>query len=91
MISLPQDRSRGLPALAALAAALGFIALQMIAMSIAGGVFEYPIDDVYIHLAMAESIAATDPAEAPVIAALLADFAPTLPAGARLEPVPVAP
>lgn len=58
MISLPQDRSRGLPALAALAAALGFIALQMIAMSIAGGVFEYPLDDVYIHLAMAESIAA---------------------------------
>lgn len=58
MISLPQERSRGLPALAALAAMLGFVALQLAAFGIAGGVFEYPLDDVYIHLAMAESIAA---------------------------------
>jgi hypothetical protein len=58
MTAQPQERSRGLPALAALAAVLGFVALQLAAYSIAGGVFEYPLDDVYIHLAMAESIAA---------------------------------
>lgn len=35
----------------------GFLALQAVALWHAG-VFEYPLDDVYIHLAMAEKIAA---------------------------------
>lgn len=38
-----------------LAALAGFLALQAVAVWHAG-VFEYPLDDVYIHLAMAENI-----------------------------------
>lgn len=34
-----------------------FAALQAVAFWRAGGVFEYPLDDVYIHLAVAEQIA----------------------------------
>ena len=45
-----------LPLLAAVSAALGFLALQWLAY-VHAGVFEYPLDDVYIHLAMAEGIA----------------------------------
>lgn len=41
--------------IAALSALAGFAALQAAAFRIAG-VFEYPLDDVYIHLAMAEGI-----------------------------------
>lgn len=45
-------------AIAALVAALGFFAwLQVAALGRTGGVFEYPLDDVYIHLAMAEQMA----------------------------------
>ncbi len=40
------------------AALLAFAALMAVAMGTAGWVFEYPLDDVYIHLAMAEQIAA---------------------------------
>ncbi|TCP44048.1 hypothetical protein [Rhodovulum marinum] len=39
-------------------AVLWFAILNGIAIFRAGGVFEYPLDDVYIHLAMADSIAA---------------------------------
>lgn len=45
-----------LPLIAALAAVLGFAVLQGVAALIAQGVFEYPLDDVYIHLAMAEGL-----------------------------------
>lgn len=38
------------------AALTGFLALQAVAF-LDAGVFEYPLDDVYIHLAMAEKIA----------------------------------
>ncbi len=45
-------------ALVAMAAVgLAFLALQIASVNIAGGVFEYPHDDPYIHLAMAEQIA----------------------------------
>lgn len=56
MTPAPQTSTPGLPALAALAAVVGFAALQLWAFSLAG-VFEYPLDDVYIHLAMASGIA----------------------------------
>ncbi|MEJ2018306.1 MAG: hypothetical protein P8X51_08430, partial [Maritimibacter sp.] len=47
----------GLPLLT-LASALGvFALLQALAFQMAGGVFEYPLDDPYIHLALAEQIA----------------------------------
>ena len=42
-------------ALAALATRAVFL---LVAVFLNGGVFEYPLDDVYIHLAMAEQIAA---------------------------------
>lgn len=46
------------PVWLALGAALGWYALlQAVALWRAGGVFEYPLDDVYIHLAIAEQIA----------------------------------
>jgi hypothetical protein len=45
-----------LPLLAVAGAVLGFVALQLAAFRIAG-VFEYPLDDVYIHLAMASGMA----------------------------------
>ncbi len=51
-----QARGLGLPTLAALAAGFGFAALQLWAFALAG-VFEYPLDDVYIHLAMAANMA----------------------------------
>lgn len=46
----------GLPILGALAALAWFAGLQAVALQRAG-VFEYPLDDVYIHLAMASGIA----------------------------------
>ena len=46
------------PVLVALATGLGgFVLLQGLAWLRAGGVFEYPLDDVYIHLAIGEQIA----------------------------------
>lgn len=48
--------SPGLPLLAVAGAVLGFAVLQLAALRIAG-VFEYPLDDVYIHLAMASGMA----------------------------------
>lgn len=45
-----------LPVWGLLAALAGFLALQAVA-AFRAGVFEYPLDDVYIHLAMAETIA----------------------------------
>lgn len=45
-----------LPLAGMLSALAGFIALQVVAC-LRAGVFEYPLDDVYIHLAMASKIA----------------------------------
>ncbi|MBV7409084.1 hypothetical protein [Maritimibacter sp. DP1N21-5] len=45
------------PALSILSALVTFAILQIIAFSLAGG-FDYPLDDPYIHLAIAEQIAA---------------------------------
>jgi len=56
-MSLAQDRlTWGLPLIAALAALLAFCALQFVAYHLAGA-FDYPLDDPYIHLAMADGIA----------------------------------
>ena len=41
--------------IAVLSACISFVGLQALAFAYAG-VFEYPLDDVYIHLAMAEGI-----------------------------------
>jgi hypothetical protein len=49
--------SRELSALALVGAFGAFGALQLAAFYNAGGPFEYPLDDVYIHLAVAEQIA----------------------------------
>ncbi len=46
-----------LPLLAVASVLLGFAALQAVAY-LHAGVFEYPLDDVYIHLSVAEQIAA---------------------------------
>ncbi|MEM6637506.1 MAG: hypothetical protein AAF667_16625 [Pseudomonadota bacterium] len=43
--------------LALLGGLLSFAGLQITAIFLAGGVFEYPLDDVYIHLAMASELA----------------------------------
>ena len=51
----PANASR-YPLWGMLAALAGLLALQAVAAWHAG-VFEYPLDDVYIHLAMAEKIA----------------------------------
>ncbi|MEX5727273.1 hypothetical protein Ga0609869_000626 [Rhodovulum iodosum] len=54
------DRATWRPALplwAALAGLVHYIVLQVLALIQTGGVFEYPLDDVYIHLEMARSIA----------------------------------
>ncbi len=47
-----------LPVLAVLAALMSFMALLDAAYIGAGAVFEYPLDDPYIHMAMAEQMAA---------------------------------
>jgi len=47
--------SSSLPAAGMLSALTGFITLQIIAY-LRAGVFEYPLDDVYIHLAMASQM-----------------------------------
>jgi hypothetical protein len=54
-MSLDRSNAR-LPALAALSAGLSFALLQYWCW-LQAGVFEYPLDDVYIHLAMAKNIA----------------------------------
>ncbi|MGC9420278.1 MAG: hypothetical protein ACP5EN_15055 [Rhodovulum sp.] len=68
-------------------AVLWFALLNGIAILRAGGVFEYPLDDVYIHLAMADSIAAggygvnpgeyASAASSPLYPVLLAPFTGT--------------
>ncbi len=53
-----EARGAVLLSLLAMGAALSmYLLLQAIAWVRAGGLFEYPLDDVYIHLAMAEEIA----------------------------------
>lgn len=54
----PAPQSRFLLPILATGSALGaFAVLQLAAFLGAGGVFEYPLDDPYIHMAMAEQIA----------------------------------
>lgn len=50
--------SRLIPVLSVLSAWGALAVITLIAMATNGGVFEYPLDDVYIHLAMSEQIAA---------------------------------
>ena len=74
------------PAIAAGSALLVFAGVQAAAWRIVGG-FEYPLDDVYIHLAVAEQIAAgnygvnpgevSSPASSPLYPLLLVPFAGT--------------
>lgn len=52
----PGRTTVNLSVLAAISAGFGFLGLEWLAFAHAG-VFEYPLDDVYIHLAMAEGIA----------------------------------
>lgn len=53
---VPEGSPYRLSLLSVLVAALAFAMLQMVAWRLAGG-FEYPLDDPYIHLAIAEQIA----------------------------------
>lgn len=48
-------KAKNLPVLGMLAALAGLFALEVVAY-LHAGVFEYPLDDVYIHLAMASNI-----------------------------------
>ncbi len=50
--------SLALPLVALIFGGLAFLALLDSSVVTAGGVFEYPLDDTYIHLAMAEQLAA---------------------------------
>ncbi|MGL4280842.1 MAG: hypothetical protein ACRCS0_10785 [Albidovulum sp.] len=52
---MPEERRIALPILGLLVALAGFVALQTRAY-LGAGVFEYPLDDVYIHLSMASQI-----------------------------------
>lgn len=53
---MPHPGTRAYPLWGMLAALAGFVALQALAF-LRAGVFEYPLDDVYIHLAMASNMA----------------------------------
>jgi len=75
------------PLLALLGVGLWFIVLQARGIVWAGGVFEYPLDDVYIHLAIAEQITlggygvntseVTSPGSSPLYPLLLTPFSGT--------------
>lgn len=54
---LPDAGPHRLPAVSVLSAVTVFALLHTAALLYTGGVFEYPLDDVYIHLSMAEEIA----------------------------------
>ncbi len=59
MRDVPSGAVKGLPLawISVLVTVAGFAHLQLLALVSTGGVFEYPFDDVYIHLSMAEQIA----------------------------------
>ncbi len=59
MSDLPSGALKGLPLawISVLVTVAGFAHLQLLALMSTGGAFEYPLDDVYIHLSMAEQIA----------------------------------
>ena len=73
------------PALALLGVTVWFVVLQARGLAWSNGVFEYPLDDVYIHLAIAEQIAMggygvnageyTSPGSSPLYPLLLTPFA----------------
>ncbi|WP_224826547.1 hypothetical protein [Cognatishimia sp. MH4019] len=75
------------PLLALLGVAAWFVVLQARGLAWSNGVFEYPLDDVYIHLAIAEQIARggygvnageyTSPGSSPLYPLLLTPFAGT--------------
>lgn len=52
----PSDATYRLALIAVLTAVATFVGLQIAAFGTAGGVFEYPLDDPYIHMAIAEQI-----------------------------------
>ncbi len=54
----PRGHPTLLPGLAALVALGAFLALQAASVVAAGGAFEYPLDDPYIHMAIAEQMRA---------------------------------
>lgn len=51
------DGRLSLPVLTIFSALVSFTVLQIVAMSLYSGGFQYPLDDTYIHLAIAEEIA----------------------------------
>ena len=73
------------PALALFGVTVWFVVLQARGLAWSNGVFEYPLDDVYIHLAIAEQIAMggygvnageyTSPGSSPLYPLLLTPFA----------------
>ncbi|MEL7212946.1 MAG: hypothetical protein AAGK92_09815 [Pseudomonadota bacterium] len=75
------------PLLALLGVTVWFVVLQARGLAWSNGVFEYPLDDVYIHLAIAEQIAMggygvnageyTSPGSSPLYPLLLTPFAGT--------------
>lgn len=75
------------PFAAALSGLIAFAVLMWVAISTAGGVFEYPLDDVYIHMAIANEIVnggygvnageITSAASSPLYPLLLTPFAGT--------------
>lgn len=56
-MSVSGSQTRYLSAIALFAGGLAFLALVASSMVLTGGRFEYPLDDAYIHLAMAEQLA----------------------------------
>ncbi len=55
--AMPRTAAPSLPLVAVVCTMLAFALVQVAALISTGGAFEYPLDDVYIHLAMAEQIA----------------------------------
>ncbi len=54
----PAGSANTLALMSLVAALASFAALQYVAFQIAGGVFQYPLDDPYIHMAIAEQMRA---------------------------------
>ena len=54
----PAGPALTLPSVSLIAALASFAALQFAAFQIAGGAFQYPLDDPYIHMAIAEQMRA---------------------------------
>lgn len=55
--AISTKRTLSLPLVSVAATLAAFALIELVALFSTGGAFEYPLDDVYIHLAMAEEIA----------------------------------